>query len=120
MTNLANITPELVKKAGVLLKQEHTRRLELEKQATADALEKRAQRIAFREVELGITLPFQTFEDFQQKVASLAQENLDVVEKALERGYSRSASESLEGGASGKKLNPMEHYVLHGELEPTV
>lgn len=111
------VPQELVKQAGEMLKNEHLKRLELEKQATAHELEKRAAKIAFREVELGIAEPFKNFEEFQQKVANLMQDDLDVVEKALDRGYSSSRRlGDLEGGSSGKGFNPFEHYVQTGEL----
>lgn len=115
-TETKTISPEAVKLAGVLLKQEHSRRVELEKEAAQTTIEKRAQKIAFREVELGIAEPYKTHEEFQQKVASLMGEDLDVVEKALDRGYGSSAKAGTLVGETGKQKNPFEHFVLTGEL----
>ena len=107
-----------IKKAAELLKREHAERLRLEKVASENEIEKRAQRIAFREVELGVCSPFRTFEEFLDKVASLKNEDLDVVEKALERGYgsARLADGELVGETRHKVSNPLEHFVLTGEL----
>ncbi len=112
------IRPEHIKQAAELLKKEHSERLRLEKLAEQTSLEKRAQRIAFREVELGVCEPFRSFDEFSEKVAALAKEDLDVVEKALERGYtsgSRLGGE-LVGDGRQKPNNPLEHFVLTGEL----
>lgn len=112
------ISPEIIKQAGVLLKKEHEARLRLEKQAEAHDLEKRAMKLAFREVELGIAEPFKTHEEFIQKVANLMGENLDVVEKALERGYgSARRMGELVGDTNKRTRNSFEHFVLTGELE---
>ena len=110
---------EQVKLAGELLLRERKARLSLEKEASDFRLEKRAQRIAFREVELGISEPFKSAEEFLNKVASLMQDDLDVVEKALERGYgpARRDGELAEDGVSQSKLNPLERWVKHGDLE---
>jgi len=115
-TETRTVSPEAVKQAGVLLKQEHSRRIELEKEAAQTSLEKRAQKIAFREVELGISEPYRTHDEFQQKVASLMGEDLDVVEKALDRGYSSSTKVGTLAGDTVKTKNPLEHFVLTGEL----
>jgi len=111
------ITPEHIKQAGELLKQEHAERMRLEKLAAEFEKKARAEKLAFREVELGITEPFKNFDDYQKKVASLLNDDLDVLEKALERGYgaSRRAGELVEG-AGGKVTNPFEHFVRTGEL----
>ena len=110
------VSGEMVKKAGEMLKAEHARRLELEKEASVLVLEKRAAKVAFREVELGISEPFKNFEEFQQKVASLMQDDLDVVEKALDRGYSGSRRLGDLENSTGKGLNPFDHFVRTGEL----
>lgn len=114
------VSLEMVKKAGQLLKQEHEARLGLEKKAQATELEKRAMKVAFREVELGLAQPFTTYEAFMEKVASLANENLDVIEKAIELGY-------VPGGANVGTLaeehrktagaNALHNWVMNGELE---
>lgn len=111
------ISAEHVKQAAALLKREHEERLKLEKVASAHELEKRAQKLAFREVELGVCEPFRSLEEFMDKVASLMTEDLDVVEKALERGYgsSRRVGGELVGEAK-RSSNPLEHFVLTGEL----
>jgi hypothetical protein len=110
---------EHIKLAGDLLKREHAERVRLEKVASDAIQEKRAQKIAFREVELGISEPFKSFDDFQTKVASLRTENLEVLEKALERGYGNSQSfGELDVESNNRKnRNPLEHFVLTGELE---
>jgi transcriptional regulator GlxA family with amidase domain len=110
------VTPEHIKQAAALLKQEHVERLRLEKVAQAFEMKDRAQKLAFREVELGVAEPFKTYDEYQQKVASLMTENLDIVEKALERGYGSSRKDGELAGESGKTKNPFEHYVLTGEL----
>lgn len=112
------IRAEHIKQAGELLRREHTERVRLEKVASSLELEKRAQKLAFREVELGVCEPFRTFDEFAEKVASLAKEDLDVVEKALERGYgsSRRTGDELVGETKYKVSNPLEHFVLTGEL----
>ena len=112
------ISPEHIKQAAALLRREHDERLRLEKVASENETVQRAQKLAFREVELGICEPFKTHDEFLQKVASLATEDLDVVEKALERGYgnSRRLSGELVGEVGVKNDNPFKHYVLTGEL----
>jgi hypothetical protein len=116
------VTPEMIKKAGELLKTEHAERLRLEKVAADNEREKTAQKIAYREVELWITEPFKSHQEFQEKVASLMTEDLEVVEKALERGYtgSRNAGELVgDGGPAPKKGydNPLAQWIITGELD---
>ena len=112
------INLEHVKQAAALLKREHEERVKFEKLAQDHDLEKRAQRLAFREVELGICEPFKSHDEFLEKVASLKAEDLSVVEKALERGYggSRRVEGELVGEHKSKVNNPLEHFVLTGEL----
>lgn len=113
---MGTVSKELVKRAGELLKQEHETRLRLEKEAHVSQLEKRAQKIAFREVELGVCEPFHTHEQFIAKVASLMKEDLDVVEKALQRGYgSHRTHGELDTSTPAQSLNALERWVLHGE-----
>ena len=112
------VTPEMIKKAGVMLKQEHDARLHFEKLAGSYELEKRAQKIAFREIELGMSEPFKSHEEFLSKVAGLMEEDLAVVEKALERGYVRAQhGGELIGNSNSAKANALEHYVTTGELQ---
>lgn len=114
---MSTITLEQVKQAGVLLKKEHEERLRLEKEAGDLKLEKRAMRIAFKEVELGISEPFRNFEDLLTKVASLMSEDLDVVEKALERGYGApNRIGTLVDDTKSKQRDPLSRWVLDGEL----
>lgn len=115
------VTPEMIKKAGDLLKAEHAERMRLEKVASDLQLEKRAQKLAYREVELGITEPYKSHAEFQEKVAGLLTEDLDVLEKAIERGYagSRSVGE-LDGGSPAPRKgsdDPLTHFIRTGELE---
>jgi len=110
------ITPEHIKQAGELLKKEHSERLRLEKVAAEFEKKARAEKLAFREIELGISEPFKNFDEYQKKVASLLGEDLDVLEKALERGYGTSRRGGELVGAGGKVENPFEHYVRTGEL----
>jgi hypothetical protein len=111
------ITPEHIKQAGVLLKQEHDERVRLEKVASAFEKKAQAEKLAFREVELGISEPFKNYEEYQEKVANLLKEDLAVVEKALERGYgSAPRAGELVGETSNKVTNPFEHFVRTGEL----
>jgi len=111
------VTQEMIKKAGQLLKQVSDEKRELEKEAAASALEKRAHKVAFREVELGLCEPFKKYEDFQEKVASLMSDDLDLVEKALDRGYTQPGKTGeLSGENPGKAKNQFEQFVLTGEL----
>jgi cysteinyl-tRNA synthetase len=111
------VTAEQIKTAGLLIKRLNTEKSELEKAAQDSALEKRAQKIAFKEIELGLCDPFKTFEEFQEKVASLMTDDLDIVEKALERGYgsTKKAGDLADSSAVAGK-NPLETFVLTGEL----
>jgi len=111
------VTLEQVKQAGIMLKKEHEERLRLEKEAGDLKLEKRATQIAFREVELGISEPFKNFTAFQTKVASLMSEDLDVVEKALQRGYgSPNRIGTLDDETKSKAKDPLSRWILDGEL----
>ena len=114
---MSQISLELVKKAGELLKKEHESRVRLEKEAAQSGLEKRAARVAFREIELGLADPFRTHEEFLAKIASLMQEDLDVVEKALQRGYgaNRAFGELDTSSSPARNLDPLSRWVLHGE-----
>lgn len=111
------VSLEQVKQAGMLLKREHEERLRLEKVAGDLQLEKRAMQIAFREVELGISEPFRSYEALLEKVATLLKEDLDVVEKALERGYgSAGRIGTLAEETSKPGRNLLERWVLEGEF----
>jgi hypothetical protein len=111
------ITMEQVKQAGVVLKKVNEEKLRLQKEAAVYNLEKRAMQIAFREVEMGITQPFSSMKDLMEKVAGLMKEDLDVVEKALERGYGNVNNiGTLVEGVVGKSRNAFEEWVLEGKL----
>jgi hypothetical protein len=110
------ITPEHIKQAGELLKKEHEERVRLEKVAADFEKKARAEKLAFREVELGISEPFKTHDDYQKKIASLLGEDLDVLEKALERGYGNSRRGGELVGSGGKVENPFEYFIRTGEL----
>ena len=111
------LTPEHIKQAGELLKKEHTERLRLEKVAADFEKRGRAEKIAFREVEAGVSEPFKNYEEYQQKIATLLNEELDVVEKALDRGYKSGPSQGeLVGDSDNKVMNPFERWVRMGEL----
>lgn len=115
---MKTITLEQVKQAGVVLKRVNEEKLRLEKEAKDYGLEKRAMKIAFREVELGISEPFRSYQDLLNKVASLVKDDLDVVEKALERGYGSSSSiGTLVDEGQTTKANAFERWVLEGKLE---
>jgi hypothetical protein len=109
----------MVKQAGVLLKKEHDLRLETESKVNDLEFEKRAMKLAFREVELGFTQPFAKYEDLIEKVASFQGEDLDVLEKALERGYGsgRAHGELAEGQKPSSGSNALYKWVMNGELE---
>lgn len=115
------ISLEMVKQAGVLLKQEHELRKEADAKILAHDLEKRATKIAFREVELGYNEPFSSYDELMEKVASLMKEDLDVLEKALERGYGPGGN--VKGGELAEDLkktassNPLHNWVMNGILE---
>jgi hypothetical protein len=111
------VTPEMIKKAGEMLQKVSGENQELLTKAAEATLEKRAQKIAFREVELGLGEPFKSFQDFQEKVAGLMKEDLDVVEKALDRGYSASRKTGdLTTESTVKGKNVFDQFVLTGEL----
>lgn len=114
---MKTVSAEQVKLAGTLLKREHELRLSLEKEAQDLKLEKRAMKVAFREIELGLAEPYKSHEEFMSKVASLVKEDLDVVEKALERGYGPARRSGELAEESGKGMNPFERWVLHGEQD---
>jgi hypothetical protein len=112
------VSPETVKLAGQLLKQEHERAeklaSDLKEVAVARDREKRASRIAFREVELGASEPFRSNEEYEKKVASLlADPELEVIEKALERGYTglRKVGELVGSTARAPGAGTLEDYI---------
>ena len=114
---MKTVTLEQVKQAGVVLKRVNEEKLRLQKEAAVYNLEKRAMAIAFREVELGITQPFGSMKDLLEKVAGLMKEDLDVVEKALERGYGSAGSiGTLVDSTEGNGRNPFENWVLNGTI----
>lgn len=110
------VTLEQVKQAGAVLKRVNEEKLRLEKVASELQLEKRAMQIAFKEVELGIAQPFRSFEELQTKVAGLMKEDLDVVEKALERGYGNLGNVGTLADEVKNHRNTLERWVLEGEL----
>ena len=114
-----SVSLEQVKLAGTLLKKENTLRLQLEKEASDLKLEKRAMKIAFREVELGHTEPYRSFDELQQKIAALLNEDLDIVEKALERGYGNVGKYGIleDNAKSGRGKSELERWVLFGETD---
>lgn len=110
------VTLEQVKQAGVVLKRVNEEKLRLEKVASDLQLEKRAMQIAFKEVELGIAEPFRSYGDLLTKVAGLMKEDLDIVEKALERGYGSLNSVGTLADESKQSRNVLERWVLEGEI----
>lgn len=111
------VTVEQVKLAGELLKREHQARLTLEKEANDLKLEKRAMKIAFREVELGISEPYKSHDEFITKVASLMKDDLTVVEKALELGYGPARKNGELDETTGKELDPLSRWIRFGDNE---
>ena len=99
------VSIEKVKLAGKLLKEEREKVLELEKQASNYSTVERATKLAFKEVELGLAPAFQSYEEFQTKVASLAEENLDILEMALNRGYGTVSFSGVELAGDDDGLN---------------
>jgi hypothetical protein len=116
---MKTVSMEQVKQAGLLLKREHEERLRLEKEAGALNLEKRAMKIAFREVEMGLAEPFTTYDELLEKVASLLKEDLNVIEKALERGYvgSGNIGTLAEDHTAGRGRNELERWILNGQTD---
>lgn len=110
------VTLEQVKHAGEVLKRVNEEKLRLEKVANDLQLEKRAMKVAFREIELGLTSPFRSFDELQTKVAGLMKEDLDVVEKALERGYGNLGNVGTLADEAKNYRNTLERWVLEGEL----
>jgi hypothetical protein len=113
---MKSVTLDQVKQAGMVLKRVNEEKLRLEKVAEDLQLEKRAMKIAFREVELGLTAPFHSFEELLTKVAGLMKEDLDVVEKALERGYGSLGNVGTLADEVKNTRNMLERWVLEGEL----
>ena len=114
---MKTVTLEQVKQAGVVLKRVNEEKLRLQKEAAVHSLEKRAMKIAYREVELGISQPFSSYEDLMEKVASLMKEDLDVVEKALERGYgSAGAIGTLVNDGEVADKDVFKTWILEGKL----
>ena len=103
---------KLLKTAGKMLKEEHGLRLDLEKKA-------KAEKIAFRKVELGLVDPFADYETFQKEANALMTEDLELVEKAIEYGVQGSRQTgSLEKKASVSQdpAGALNHYILTGEF----
>lgn len=111
------ITPEQMKDVAQLLRKTATERDGFKKEAEESTLRNRAEKIAFREVEIGLVDPFKTYDEFQEKVASLMSDDLDVVEKALERGYHTTRKDGELGkSVGGEKMDPLTQVILTGEL----
>lgn len=78
----------------------------------ADAIERHQRReeaikLAFEMVQRGKCNPFETYDEFQEKVASLEEKNIDVVREALEMDsdmadFGKVASEQTAPAGSGK------------------
>lgn len=104
---------ELEKTAAALkkVKQISEDKINLEKTA---AHKERAEKIAFTLVERGAIPTFKSYSEFQEKVASLLEENLDVVEKALEFNTQKISS---IGTVSNRSVggNALENFVLGDE-----
>lgn len=100
---------DLEKTAAALrqVKKHKERTHELEKTAE---IAKRAQQLAFSLVEKGRIPPFKNYEEFQEKVASLRDQDLDVVEKALE--FDTGSLNLGEVGNNAKGGNALEQFVL--------
>ena len=114
---MKTVSLEQVKIAGQLLQREHKARVQFEKIAQDLEMEKRATKLAFREVELGISEPYRSHEELMTKVASLVKEDLDVIEKALERGYGPSRRDGELAEETGKGLDPFTRWVKFGEID---
>jgi len=80
---------------------------ELEKTASETA---RAEKLAYSLVEKGKIAPFRNYEEFREKVASLASQDLNVVEKALE--FDTGALSIGDIGNNQKGSNALEQFVL--------
>jgi hypothetical protein len=114
---MKTVSLEQVKLAGELLQREHQARVQFEKKAQDLELSARATKVAFREVELGISEPFRSHDELMNKVASLVREDLDVIEKALERGYGPSRRDGELAEETGKGLDPFTRWVKFGETD---
>jgi hypothetical protein len=110
------ISPEHIKQAGELIGRQQVELGRLEKVAADFEKRARAEKLAFREVELGISEPFKNLDEYHKKIASLVGDDLDVLEKALERGYGTSRRLGELEGPGGKVENPFEHFVRTGQL----
>lgn len=111
------ITPEQMQKVAGLLRVTASERDELKKTAADSAKRERAEKIAFREVELGLVDAYKSYDEFQEKVASLLGDDLDIVEKALERGYHAPRKDGeLSGQPGSGKMDPLTRVILTGEL----
>ena len=114
----STITPAQMRDVAQLLRKTASERDGFKKEAQESTLRQRAEKIAFREVEIGLVDAYKSFEEFQEKVASLMSDDLDVVEKALERGYhtTRRDGELIGKSVGGEKLDPLTQVILTGEL----
>jgi len=113
---MKTITPEQLRDVAQLLRKTASERDGFQKEAQELNLRQRAEKIAFREVEIGLVDAFKTYNEFQEKVAGLMSDDLDVIEKALERGYHTTRKDGELTGKSEQKLNPFEQMILTGEL----
>lgn len=120
MTEKKVITPEQMQKVAGMLRDIGKERDELLKTAAEASKKSRAEKIAFREVELGLVDAFKSYDEYQEKVAGLMAEDLDIVEKALERGYHAPRKDGELTGKSGTgTMDPLTRYILTGETELT-
>lgn len=112
---MSQITVEMIKEAGQRLEKEHTARKTLEKQA---AFRSKAEQLAFRQVESGYCAPFRSFEEFEEKVASLLKEDLEVVEKAMDLGIGNQLGvgnlATDRGGKTDSEQN-LVNFIMTGE-----
>lgn len=109
---------EIEKTAAALRKAGDIKKKSVELEKTA-ALKERAAKVAFSLVERGSVPTFKNFEDFQEKVASLMEQDLDVVEKALELNTQDLVSFNGIGERS-KGGNPLRKFCIRRLIKVSI
>jgi hypothetical protein len=106
-------TEQMLKTAGEMLKQEHLEKVALEKVA-------RAQKLAFRKVEMGIVEPFTSYEAMTKEAEAILKDgDLDLTERAMDLGITgghRSGELTKQASSGAQPTDVFNHFVLTGEL----
>ena len=106
--NLINKTASAIDKVAAERDGLREKIVEIEKTAS---IRKKAEELAFRMVNKGMCPQFETYEDFQEKVASIMTEDIAVTEKALEM-TPKLAELGQVSNVRGRGGNSFEEFVL--------